>query len=239
MANLERPQIFGASVPGPLHRKMGVGNQDAWLAVAEGFGYLIVVCDGVGSRPEAQRGARIACRAVRDAARYWAQLPDAPVSQLLRLVHVLWEMRVLPSDPSHCATTCLFALLTPAKRLVIAGLGDGMALVRWPSQTRLNIIGPRSAFVNQTVALGLTKSLADWSVQSWDDCMPGSVVILATDGIADDLIEEKLDDFIEYLITKYLPLPALPRWHALCRDLRSWPTPKHTDDKTIAALCYR
>jgi serine/threonine protein phosphatase PrpC len=239
MEILEGVQLFGASVSGQLHRKMGIANQDAWLAVAERFGHLIVVCDGMGSRSESQHGARMACLAVREAVRYWAHLPDAPLSHLLRLVHVLWEMRVLPLDPSQCATTCLFALLTPTKRLIVAGLGDGIAMVRRPGQTLVNVIGPRSTFTNQTVALGLTKAPSGWSVQSWSDCMPGSAVMLATDGVADDLVEDKLDEFIEYLITKYLPMAGLPRWHALCRDLRDWPTPKHIDDKTIAMLCYR
>jgi hypothetical protein len=146
-------------------------------------------------------------------------------------------MGVLPSNPPQYATTCLFALVTPTKRLIVAGLGDGMALVHRPGQTLVNVIGAREAFTNQTGAMGLTKSLAGWSVQSWEDCLPGFAVVLATDGVADDLVEEKLDGFIEYLIAKYLPMAGLPRWHALCRELRDWPTPKHIDDKTIAMLC--
>ena len=60
---------WGHSMIGPLHQKNGLPNQDAWLARHYSWGDVVVVSDGLGSKPHADTGAKMACRAVCEAAK--------------------------------------------------------------------------------------------------------------------------------------------------------------------------
>ena len=41
--------------------------------------------------------------------------------------------------------------------------------------------------------------------------------MLAVDGVADDLLPERIDDFVTWLIDEFATLPAQRRWRALRR----------------------
>src|SRR5689334_15794371 len=100
-------QMFGASVRGPRNKREAKSNQDSCLRVRGAFGHLIVVCDGLGSRPASDLGARTACVAVRQAAGLWPGAGTAAdPAHLVRLVEVLWRLRLAPRTPAECATTC-------------------------------------------------------------------------------------------------------------------------------------
>ena len=65
-------------------------------------------------------------------------------------------------------------------------------------------------------------------------------MVLATDGVADDLAPERLDEFTDWLANDIGRLsPPTARWRRLCRELRAWPVPHHLDDKTVAVLVER
>ena len=239
----EAVDIYGASVRGPRNLRQGRANQDAWTRVAGAFGHLIGVCDGMGSRPASDAGARAACRALRRAAHLWpggsspADRPD-PI-HLVRLVEILWRLELARRTPAECASTCLFALREPDGRLLFAGLGDGLAIVRKAGEG-LATFGGRSpdAFGDETLALGTPHRIDDW----WIATEPpgrGRTVVLATDGVADDLAPARLDAFTDWLADEIGRLPPAARWRRMCRELRAWPVPRHLDDKTVAILVER
>lgn len=235
--------MFGASVRGPRNVRQGRANQDAWTHAGGAFGHLIGVCDGMGSRPASETGARAACRALRRAARLWpgstSPAGRADPTLLVRLVEILWRIEVAPLAPAECASTCLFALREPDGRLLLAGLGDGLAILR---KTGGGVVtfGGRSpdAFGNATLALGTPHRIDDWwTVDEPPGC--GRLVVLATDGVADDLVPETLGEFASWLADDVGSLAPATRWRRLCRELREWPVPRHLDDKTVAALVER
>ena len=235
--------MYGASVRGPRNLRQGRANQDAWIRAGGAFGHLIGVCDGMGSRLASDAGARAACQALRQAARLWpgAMSPagSADPSLLVRLVEILWRLDLAPRAPSECATTCLFALREPDGRLLFAGLGDGLAIVRKAGGGVATFGGRgRDAFGNDTLALGTPHRIDDW----WIATEPpgrGRTVVLATDGVADDLVPERLDAFTDWLAGDVGRLAPAARWRRLCRELRAWPVPHHLDDKTVAVLVER
>lgn len=230
---------FGASVCGPLHESLGLKNQDAWLGHVGAHSAMIAVCDGLGSRPLSGLGATTACLAVRDAVRYWHKLPAGGVAHLPRLIRAFWEMRLGTEEPSDCGTTCLFSAVASDGGLVIGGLGDGLAMVHFPNGRLDVVVGHRTGFSNQTLGLGVTHRLADWQLHVVKDPDPEVVVVLASDGVADDLVENRLGEFTHWLSERFFAVPARLRGHALRRELRAWPTPRHQDDKTVAVLAYR
>ena len=235
--------MYGASVRGPRNLRQGRANQDAWIRAVGAFGHLIGVCDGMGSRPASDAGARAACRALRRAARLWpggsspADRPDP--THLVRLVEILWRFELGSNAPAECASTCLFALREPDGRLLLAGLGDGLAIVR-TAGGGLTTFGGRSpdTFGDETLALGTPHRIDDW----WLGTEPagrGRTVALTTDGVADDLAPERLEAFMDWLANDVGRLVPAARWRRLCRELRTWPVPRHLDDKTVAVLTER
>lgn len=226
---------MGASAQGPQHRQERKPNQDAWLGRLGRDSALVVVCDGMGSRKHSATGSRAACRAVADAVRLWARSPDAPPDLLLRLVHALWNVRVHQAGRDECATTCLFAAVTKDGRLVLAQLGDGLIMLKTPQGTT-TLESPNDRFGNTTTGLGVAKDIREWRVHIEPEISGETVIMLATDGVADDLLPEKRSSFINFLVAQYGELPAMQRSRALAKSLREWPTPRHLDDKTVAVL---
>lgn len=227
--------IFGATVRGPSHVANGLPNQDAWLRARTGNHHVVVVSDGLGSKPHADIGSRAACRAVVDAVRVWRRNPLAATEVLLGLIHLLWRARIAPHAQEDCACTCLFAVVGPDGEGVAAQLGDGLLAIH--DGSRLSALSSRDGetFVNETTGLGLTTRLAAWRTAAVP--VGSRCIVLCTDGVSDDLIPEKLPEFIDWLGRDVRAKREPRRRHFLARSLREWPTPKHLDDKTIAMVC--
>ena len=231
---------FGASVRGRSHIQQHRPNEDAWMGMSGAFGTAIVISDGMGSKSNARIGAQMACQAVKDALKPWAKSDRAPVTTLLRLIHLFWGLRILPDREEDSAATCLFAAVVPSGELIIAQLGDGLAAIRKADGSTEILTGEREGFTNQTTGLGIAKSTKDWTVTIKPALPPNAVVLLTTDGIADDLVGERIGDFTHTLVTEFGEMPPSDRRHALHRELRNWATPNHLDDKTLAVLwCKR
>jgi len=235
VSNRIKDYYFGASVVGPHHRAEGKPNEDSWLGARGAFGTLVVVSDGMGSRPQARLGAQMACRAVLDAVRSWHKAGASNLNDLLVRIEPTWCSLIAPSTSRDCATTCLFALAHTSGHLHVAAIGDGLALLR-TRQGPEWIVGPRSAgFSNETVALGQS---APWTSRSFARDR-GDVVVLATDGVADDLLPERIDGFVQCIMDEFAGMAPGQRWRALQQELKAWPTPHHTDDKTLGFLVRR
>jgi serine/threonine protein phosphatase PrpC len=226
---------FGASAVGPRHRAEGKPNEDSWLGARGAFGTLVVVSDGMGSRGEARRGAQMACRAVLDAVRAWHKAGARGLDELLGRIEPRWGSLIAPSTARDCAATCLFALAHVHGQVHVAAIGDGLALLRTHRGLEW-VVGPRAGgFANETDALGHSVS---WTSRSFPRA-GGDVVVLATDGVADDLLPERIDDFVQWLMNDFAGMAPSQRWRALQRELKAWPTPHHTDDKTLVVLAQR
>lgn len=231
-----RPEVdvFGATVCGPGHVAEGLPNQDAWGRGRIGPTRVVVVSDGMGSRPHAREGARAACKAVVDAVRQWRRHPEAPVDVLLGLVHLLWRARVAPRAPEDCACTCLFAVVEPDGSGITAQLGDGLVVLRDSGGITTLATRADRGFANETCALGATARLSAWNRLPLEK--RARSLVLCTDGVADDLLPERLGAFVDWLIADIrLEFPAKRR-RMIERELRAWPTPNHLDDKTIAVV---
>lgn len=231
--------VFGASVQGPLHRREGRPNEDAWLHAHGSFGSLAVVCDGMGSRPNARAGSRAACAAVKEAVARWSKVDNAPLSYLSHLVELLWRLRLHPTKPDSAASTCLLALATAKGTCVVGGVGDGLVLVRTGAALRV-IIGDRGQnFANETKGLGASTGPRAWTLVELPPTDAELVAVLATDGVADDLLHDRLDQFCDWLIDSFKSLTPRERRNRLAAELRAWPTPGHLDDKSLAVIHSR
>jgi serine/threonine protein phosphatase PrpC len=228
---------FGVSETGPAHRADGLPNQDKWLHAKGRYGRLIVVCDGLGSRSHSGTGSKHACLAARDAVRYWSANPHNTHDRLGPLIHALWRARIAPHPPEDCATTCLLALRQPTGAWLIGGIGDGLAATRGVEGELAYIVGgARDGFLNETAALGMAKSNASWRFVVYPENPNSRTAIIATDGISDDLVPERTDAFVAWLIAEHGDLLPGQRTARLRSLLRNWPSKKHSDDKTLAVM---
>lgn len=226
--------VFGATVRGPAHIVARAPNQDAWKRARVGGAHVVVVSDGMGSRPFARNGSRAACCAVIDAVRQWRRHPDAPLDILLALVHLLWRARIAPLSPEDCACTCLFAVVEPDGSGIVAQLGDGLVVLRDDEGISTLNMESRKGFANETDALGVTSRISAWTKTQVERRL--RTVVLCTDGVAEDLLPDRLGEFVDWLVSDVRAEEPRRRRRVLERAFREWPTPNHIDDKTIAVV---
>lgn len=80
-------QVAGGSIRGHHHEHRGSNNQDALAWSVTDTMLLAVVCDGCGSGPYSDVGARLGARLLLEALRQWSTaLPQAPVATVLEHV---------------------------------------------------------------------------------------------------------------------------------------------------------
>ncbi|MGC4890483.1 PP2C family serine/threonine-protein phosphatase [Micromonospora sp. DT227] len=224
---------FGASVCGPAHRRHHVAKQDAWWGITGRFDSLVVVADGLGSRPHSRLGAVAVCRAAHRAVRGLAdhEVPDP--SRLFARIETNWRVELAHRDPAECSTTVMLSLVHRSGGVLVGQVGDGLIAFGSGHATE-RLVTERAGFGNETDALGLPGRRPLWRSRWLPSPPSGFRVLLATDGVADDLRPESIGQFIDHLEQEFRPLPPPERHRRLVAELRAWPTPGHFDDKTLA-----
>jgi len=225
---------FAASVCGPSHITGGIPNQDAWAAFHHVWGDGIVVSDGVGSKPFSNFGSHAACLAVEFAAHACCASGEIERNVLFSGLQANWLTFVAPLEPRDCAATCLFALRMDGA-IYLGMLGDGLAAVVKRDGAVVSLSENKTQdFSNITTALSSNVSAKDWRYLSLpeEQCI---AVLLCTDGVADDL--DDADGFVSNFVEAHRTLAAVSANRRIHKMLENWPTPKHSDDKTIACLC--
>ena len=227
---------WGASMIGPSHLKLGLPNQDAWMSRHYIWGEVVVVSDGLGSRPKSNVGAQAACQSVIEAAKSYHSCPDAKIEDVLRLIHSLWLVKIAPFEPHECCATCLFVIRFNGKCL-LAQLGDGLIAVCSNSSDEPILLydTKQDSFSNLTFSFGCEFRPEQWQTRTIlsDHC---DAVVLCTDGISDDLMPDKQSEFAKELYISYRDYSSRQRKNELRGWLKDWPVPGHSDDKTIACL---
>ena len=225
---------FGASVRGPGHEATGTPNQDAWMSFHQAWGDGIAVSDGLGSKPFSNFGSHAACLAVANTVHTCHSKPEIRNAQLSDLIRDDWLSRIAPLESHDCATTCLFAFLTNDGMVRMGLLGDGLvAVVRMDGSVTALYDDKAQGFSNITVALSLNVTEKDWQ---WSAIPESDIrsIVLCTDGVADDLAD--VNGFVAEFSDAHRSLSPVTAAHRVRETLKNWPTPKHSDDKTIACL---
>ena len=222
-----------ATVIGPSHEAQGSPNQDALRLRGSQGGWFLAVADGLGSRPLSQLGSRLAVRVADKCLRggLFEQSPRDAIQDFYRA----WLTALPSNEPSSMATTILAASVREDGRCSVVQLGDGLVLYRSGGVYGV-LTGDRAGFANETVALGVTRSFGAWQHTSFVLSQPRDGVMLMTDGLADDLVPERLDGFFDRLIGVAAKQSRRNGKRWLARQLRAWPTPMHADDKTVGLI---
>lgn len=225
---------YGASVMGPAHVVSGLPNQDSMFIRNSKKFWLAVVSDGMGSRPHAHIGSRLACKAAFDVTQ---QLDfSTPDRILVERIYQRWLQLLGNFSPNDAVATFLMAWGKPNGECRLFQLGDGAVLYHQNETKQLLMSKSEGTFSNETTGLGLSKKWSDWNCKKIKLKKSGQGLILMTDGISDDI--DDLDDFSLALFDELKGKSKRNGKRWITRELEAWPTPHHTDDKTIAVI-YR
>lgn len=217
------------SVIGPGHLLNGQPNQDSVLVKSVPTGWLAVVCDGMGSKPYADLGSKLACRSTLNIIRK-AQF-TIESKDLIKLIYQQWLSLLGNVKANDAVTTCLICWLSHQGELRTFQLGDGLVL------TSKSVIEPSDSnnFGNITTGLGKSRKFSDWQVTR-QQLSVGNVIALMTDGISEDLNQGMELAFLNTIVesTNGTSIRQAKTW--LKNEFRNWGTPNHTDDKTLAVM---
>lgn len=231
----DSPWIFcGASITGPSHRRNGLPNQDAWRWQRWKDGGVLALADGMGSRKHADIGAQAACNATIAAVRRCRKGKNIPVEMLLRYLHLEWRLQIHPYSPDDCASTCLFAYIEKS-RLLLAQLGDGLVAKRRGDGSIECLASKEFDFTNETLGLGVTRSLSDWNIKEMELKEDG-IVLLATDGLSEEVVPEQVSAMMLWLSEELRGLSPRERWLKLSRELKNLDGPGRVDDRTLGLI---
>jgi len=225
---------FGASVIGPGHIAAGKPNQDAWLAFHHVWGDGIVVSDGLGSKPFSNCGSHAACLAVARAVHACRGKTVMDQAFMSDRIKSKWLSLIMLLDARDCAATCVFAFRVNDGMVCMGMLGDGLAAAVKADGSVVTLSDDKSeGFSNITAALSTNVTVKDWRWLSMPEADCQSIV-LCTDGVADDLSD--VNGFVKGFSDAHRSLASVSAARRAREMLENWPTPKHSDDKTIACL---
>lgn len=228
--------LCSVSVIGPRNLREKKLNQDAVMHRFWKNNWCIAVCDGMGSKPLSHIGSSLACQSVYEVLKHCDfSLAEKEVAKKIYIywLKLLKDKNILPTD---AATTCLFAWGNRQGNVRLFQLGDGA--IYYQSES-FGHVGVKSddLFSNQTNALGYSKKWDDWSYKEIDLTDPNHGIILMTDGISEDLLNEQL--FTSMLIQKATLHSVRRLKKYIQHELIHWPTPQHSDDKSIGIVFWK
>jgi serine/threonine protein phosphatase PrpC len=226
---------FGASVIGPAHVKTSTPNQDYWMSKHYRWGSVVVVSDGLGSKPHSDHGSMMACLSVVEAAKKYRNC-KYNVDDMLNFISANWLEKIKPYSASDCAATCLFSIQIKDE-ILLGRLGDGMIVAHGRSNKDSFVLDDKKqdSFSNYTNSLGKDIEASEWEsikIKSSEY----KAIVLCTDGVSDDIVGRYVFDFSESFVKEYSNVFFMNRTREIQKMLNHWPVPKHSDDKTIACL---
>lgn len=230
-----RLKVFGASVRGPGHTRLGLPNQDAFCAFARGQVGGVVLSDGLGSCAKSDIGAKTICRVTMEEMRLAFHDGTFDAAEFVGFVKTEYFDAIDAALYAEFSATCLWAVI-PGDGLVHFGmLGDGLVAVLTKSgEVRTLADDKADSFSNIVTSMSPAVGVEDWRLGSIDET-EFAAAVLCSDGISDDLSDTAgfVKGFIGEFSSKRIPGPAIRKL------LETWPVPHHVDDKTIVCMVRR
>ncbi len=208
-----------------------IPNQD-YIKVFEDYNILVVtVSDGLGSSKYSLEGAKKACEIVVSESRKINNNVD--VNFLNESILNKWEKSIsskIGERKDYRTTNSFIAVLKNCNKIVIGQLGDVFVSIRIDGLFRHLGINNKD-FINETNCLGSGNNekykltIFDYNV-SFD-------FLIATDGIGDELIEDKQEMLHNFFINKYKNIPDSSRNKVLKKEITEFLNEKNNDDKSL------
>ena len=224
--------ITGYSVKGGAHKRDGKPNQDSFVIGHSPFVQYMAVADGLGSHKYSKKGSRAICKAVKMVAK---QLSSGQISEnvLTDRIYEFYRASLNDKIAEAAGTTCLFCIVTGDK-LYIGQAGDGICCVCIDGNFKMTGKKREGEFTNEVCAVS-GKGNVVWRFRTIDISEASTLdVLLMTDGISEDVIPEKCEGFMHYVMGE----DGYPK-KRIKKMLKYWETPGSADDKTMTVARWR
>jgi hypothetical protein len=180
--------VFGESIPGVSHRRVGKPGQDAHCWTIDGSGRLVAaVADGAGSAPLGGEGAECAARVAVEAVVAMLEAGGRNPRDILRrsvgaaraaLAEDATERRV----PVNDLATTLIVVIATRQMVAVAQIGDGFAVALDDDEELAGYSVPQGGeFANETVFLTGRNAVANAEITLWKG--PISGIAMSSDGL--------------------------------------------------------
>lgn len=232
-----------ATVAGPAHLTKNIPNQDAFALVRRRKFTVLVVSDGLGSKPLSHIGSQYACQVVVSQVQDLSQDKKAfyklfsggcdqiAARQFLQGIVHAWKQAILPHHAKECSATCLLAVVA-RQGIFTARLGDGMICLLGRNAQVLLSDKDDTGFSNVTRCLSDQDACQKFQYDFFAR-KDFSRILLTTDGISADLEEGQELPFASDLFQELERQPQSQRNKYIAAMMKNWPVPHHTDDKTL------
>ncbi|MBE8232935.1 MAG: protein phosphatase 2C domain-containing protein [Endozoicomonadaceae bacterium] len=218
------------SVTGPGHINDNLPNQDAIGHFCNEEYWAIVVCDGMGSRIHANLGSIIAIKSIKAILK--KSDFDIPSKTVIAEFYQHWldTLKQRAIKPNDAVTTALIAWGDHYGNFRFFQLGDGLIC------SKQRVYSPESVdeFSNLTTGLGLSKKYSDWVVGKGILSTESNTLLMMSDGISEDITDPCA---LTEALAAYSSNRSPRRIKKHLKDIfMNWPTPFHTDDKSLAMV---
>lgn len=225
--------IIKATAIGPAHIEQNIPNQDSVKFKVHNGDWAIAVADGMGSRISSHIGSKLAVNIAVDTC--LASIFSISDKEVVTKIYSSWlsQLSAKKITTNDAVTTLLFAWGNSSGEYRYFQLGDGEIV----SNIHRFTTSKDSNFSNETTGLGLSKKFSDWSIGKSNLSTDEKGLVLMTDGISEDIDDHVgfCGTIINYAKNKSRRLTK----NKLAKLIENWPTPYHTDDKTIAVVILK
>lgn len=225
-------KAYGASVRGKMHIQNKLPNQDAFLVYNSKFYTLAVVCDGLGSKKHSRVASHRLCKIIKSEVHKGFKKRALEPYDLVTKIQSKYKKRIWPFSLSNCDTTCLFSIISK-NSILLFQLGDGLNAIIFNDDIVKCEIAEKD-FTNETRAFGNSKK-SDWIFKMLKKEENSKYeLILCTDGISEDIIDETIVEFVHSVCAK---TNGKSKNNSVLKDiLVSWPNKFSNDDKTLVVV---
>jgi len=192
---------------------------------------MAAVCDGMGSRKHAQIGSQSGAKAALKAVKSLGFESDD--RSIVTALYRFWleELSRIGVAPADAVTTCALIWGLSSGAFRFAHIGDGAI---FSGVDVLSQDTKTESFTNETTGLGVSKKLSDWRFGKGHLSNCGGGLVAASDGITEDITAP--GPFCDYVTKKLKTKSDRQARNWLRKQLVDWPTPGHSDDKTICLV---
>ena len=233
---IEKSIVCGASVIGKAHIDTKNGNQDHCIAKKYSIGSVLCVCDGVGSDRYSASGSKAACKAVRKAFKLYYKKRILK-EQVGTTIENYYFRYVRKKHRVAAGTTCLFCFVYKDSEILVGQAGDGVILIKIDNGM-ITFYDKNKSFLNEVYPLNCNRKYEAWNIKNLrvspeQYCQLD--ILLASDGISDDVIPDKRKDFLNHFIT----VSQTDGNKGIRTILENWDAPGSVDDKTAVTFSWR
>jgi serine/threonine protein phosphatase PrpC len=204
-------------------------NQDC-LRIEENNDFLVAtISDGLGSADKSQIGAQIACDVVVN---YFKSNRGIKSEKISESILSEWKRRIetKPLKIHDYQTTNSFIVVLKNENKIITGrIGDVLVSLKFDGKIYTTNYSEKD-FINETETLS-TKN-KNYTIDIFESKQTVDFLI-ASDGIGDELLPEKMNELFDYLKNKYHKISKRRRCFVFKEEIKNVFCEKNNDDKTI------